>query len=97
MSDRDLLRETAARLFADTATPEVVEAARGGWAEGVWQALTQAGMSRLGVSEASGGDGGELHDAVVLVAESAAHAAPVPVADMALIAGWLCERSDAGR
>jgi acyl-CoA dehydrogenase len=87
----DLLVATAEELFADTCPPEAVDqaAAGDGWAPQVWQALEQAGMTLLPVPEARGGAGAGLVEAAALLRAAGRHAAPVPLAETALLAGWL--------
>lgn len=87
----DLLVATAEKLFADTCPPEAVDAAAAGdgWAPQVWQALEQAGMTLLPVPEARGGAGAGLIEAAALLRAAGRHAAPVPLAEAALLGGWL--------
>ena len=47
---------------------------------GLWTALAEAGLTGVGLPEDRGGSGGELADAVAVVATLAAGAAAVPVA-----------------
>ncbi|MGY1745595.1 acyl-CoA dehydrogenase family protein [Blastococcus sp. SYSU D00695] len=56
------------------------------WDEGLWTALTEAGLTGVGVPEEAGGSGGELADAVAIVRTLAAGAAAVPVAEQLLVA-----------
>lgn len=58
-----------------------------------WPALVDTGLARVGVPEAAGGTGGELADAAAVVGALAANAAPAPVAEQSLLAGWLAARA----
>lgn len=85
-----LLSETAARIFADHATFEVVERAeRDGWAPELWAATAAAGLPWVSVPEAAGGSGGTLADAIEVVRVAGRHAVPLPLAETGLLAGWL--------
>ena len=54
-----LLSETAARVFADTATFAAVEQAEAdGWAPTIWDAVAETGLAWVSVAEAAGGAGG---------------------------------------
>ena len=85
-----LLIETATRAFADTCTFSAVQAAEGdGWAAGVWEAAASIGLPWVSVPETAGGSGGTVSDAVAVLVAAGQHAAPVPVAETGLLAGWL--------
>lgn len=89
-----LLLETATRLLGDVATFEVVEAAEAaGWSAEVWRPLADAGFCWIGLPEGAGGSGGTLEDACAVVRAAGAHAAPVPLAETAMLAGWLLAAS----
>lgn len=89
-----LLIETATRLLRDAATFEVVEAAEAaGWSDPVWRPLAEAGFCWIGLPESAGGSGGTLEDACAVLRAAGAHAAPVPLAETALLAGWLLAMS----
>jgi acyl-CoA dehydrogenase len=79
-----LLIDGARRLFADTCTHEVVQAAEvDGWSSMAWDAVAGAGYASL--SELA------LADALALMTVAGEHAAPVPLAEAAL-AGWLVDK-----
>ena len=85
-----LLVDSAHRLFADTCTFDTVQAAEAdGWAPDVWQAVADAGFAWIGLPETAGGSGGTVADACAVVRAAGAHAAPVPLAETALLGGWL--------
>ncbi|HXY91909.1 MAG TPA: acyl-CoA dehydrogenase, partial [Acidimicrobiia bacterium] len=84
-----LLVETAERAFADTCTHEAVQAAeRDGWAPAVWDAAAGIGLPWVGVPEPAGA-GGSLSDAAAVLGVAGRYAAPVPLAETGLLAGWL--------
>src|SRR4051794_2160043 len=85
MSDQDLVVETVRDILA-AHEPFVLTAERP-WDAGLWAALSEAGLTGVGLPESSGGSGGELADAVAVVATLAAGAAAVPVAEQLLVAG----------
>jgi acyl-CoA dehydrogenase len=85
MSEQDLLVETVRDILSGfepfTLTPERP------WDDGLWAALSDAGLTGVGLPEEAGGSGGELADAVAVVRTLAAGAAAVPVAEQLLVAG----------
>lgn len=86
-----LLVETIERLLGDVCTQDEVERAEvdGGWSAPTWSALATAGFPWVGIAEQHGGSGGSLHDAAAIVRAVGAHAAPVPIAETALLGGWM--------
>jgi acyl-CoA dehydrogenase len=89
MTDQ-LLIDTAHRLFAATCTHEAVQAAeRDGWAADIWKAAADAGFPWVSIPEDAGGSGGTLTDAAAIVRIAGAYAAPIPLAETGLLAGWL--------
>lgn len=89
MSVDPLLVETAERLLGDVATFDAVEAAEAtGWSDPVWRALVDAGFCWIGLPEAAGGSGGSLEDACAVLRAAGGRAAPVPLAETAVLAGW---------
>jgi acyl-CoA dehydrogenase len=86
----DLLVETVERLLADTCTlPVVRQAETDRWAPSVWTAVAEMGLPWISVPEESGGSGGELADALAVLKVAGAYAAPVPLAETGVLAGWL--------
>ena len=45
----------------------------------------------MGVAESAGGSGGTLHDAAAIAKAAGRHAAPVPITELSLMAGYACE------
>jgi acyl-CoA dehydrogenase len=85
-----LLLETAEKVFADTSTYAAVQAAQDtGWAPAVWDAAAVVGLPWIGVPEAAGGVGGTLRDAVAVLQIAGRYAAPIPLAETGVLAGWL--------
>ncbi|HTZ80224.1 MAG TPA: acyl-CoA dehydrogenase family protein [Stellaceae bacterium] len=92
MSDT-LVYDSALRLFADLATPAVINAAEAGtWPESLWDAVTAGGF--LDVLD-GGGDGvpGGVEDAVAVLRAAGRHAAPIPLPET-MLARWLARRAD---
>jgi acyl-CoA dehydrogenase len=79
-----LLAQTCDALFGDH-TGERTEP----WDERLWGALEQAGLPLISVPEAAGGSGGSLEQAAVVLLSAGEHAASVPLAETALLGGWL--------
>src|SRR4051812_3230829 len=85
MSDQDLVVETVRDILA-AHEPSMLTQERP-WDAELWAALADAGLTGVGLPEDLGGSGGELADAVAVVATLAAGAAAVPVAEQLLVAG----------
>ena len=85
-----MLVESAHRLFSDTCSFDAVQAAEDhGWAPEIWQATAEAGFAWIGLPEAAGGSGGTVADACEVIRLAGAFAAPIPLAETALLGGWL--------
>jgi 3-oxocholest-4-en-26-oyl-CoA dehydrogenase alpha subunit len=84
-----LVVETAARLLAEICTPEEISRSEPvGWSAATWAALTEAGFTTVGIDEAAGGSGGTLHDLAAILNAVGRYAAPVPLAETAMVGGW---------
>jgi acyl-CoA dehydrogenase len=84
-----LLVETVDRLLTDICTPEEIERSEAtGWSPAAWHALAEAGFPWVGISEAAGGSGGTLLDIAATVQAVGRHAAPVPLAETAMLGGY---------
>jgi acyl-CoA dehydrogenase len=93
MTDQ-LLIDTAEKLFAAVCTHRAVQdAERDGWAPDVWRAVADAGFPWVSVPEQAGGSGGTLADAAAIVRIAGGHAAPVPLAETGMLAGWLLSQA----
>ena len=78
-----LLIDGAQRLFGETCTYEVVQAAEAdGWSPSVWSAVEDAGYESLAQTP--------LADTLAVLTVAGEHAAPVPLAE-AVLAGWLLQ------
>lgn len=89
MSADPLLVETVERLLADVSTPDEVELAeQAGWSQATWSALAEAGFPWVGIDESAGGSGGTLHDLAAILRAVGRFAAPVPIAETAMVGGW---------
>jgi acyl-CoA dehydrogenase len=85
-----ILEETVARLLADFASVDAVMAAEDrGFSTDLWEALARSGLALVSVPESAGGSGGSLGDALSMLRLAGRHAAPVPLAETAVLAGWL--------
>jgi acyl-CoA dehydrogenase len=91
MSADPLVAETVERLLAHVCTQAEIEHAEadGGWSAATWSALADAGFPWVGIAEERGGSGGTIFDIGAIVRAAGAHAAPVPVAETAMLGGWL--------
>ena len=84
-----IVADTAARIFADLADPQVVNRAKdGAWKPPLWTALTGAGLPLAWVPERLGGSGADLADGFAVLGAAGRHALAVPLAET-LLAGWL--------
>ena len=89
-----IVADTAARIFADLADPQVVNRAKNGaWKPPLWTALTGAGLPLAWVPERLGGSGADLADGFAVLGAAGRHALAVPLAET-LLAGWLLARAD---
>jgi acyl-CoA dehydrogenase len=90
---RDMLVETAARLFQDYCTPQLLNASNeGALSPKLWSALADAGLTKALVSERAGGAGVDLADGLALLIEAGRFSVPAPLAET-MIAGWLLDRA----
>jgi len=93
-STRDLLRETATRLFQDLCEPAALRAAEGGaaWPDAMWRSVEDAGLPRALVPEAAGGSGVDFPTAMVIARAAGQFALPLPLPET-MLAGWLLARA----
>jgi acyl-CoA dehydrogenase len=86
-----LLVETVERLLGAVSTQAETERAErdGGWSAPTWAGLADAGFPWVGIVEPRGGSGGTLFDLGAIVRATGAHAASVPLAETAMLGGWL--------
>ena len=82
------IAEATARILADLADPQAVNAAEGdGWRVPLWTALEETGLTRAWVPEARGGAGATLADGFEVLRIAGQYACPVALAET-LLAGW---------
>lgn len=88
MSD-SIVAETAARIFADLADPQTINAAKDtAWKAPLWDALAENGLTLAWVPDDLGGAGAGLADGFEVLMVAGRFAAAVPLAET-LLAGWL--------
>ena len=84
-----LVVETAARVLAEICTSEEIARSEvAGWSTATWEALSEAGFTTVGIEEAAGGSGGTLHDIAAILNAVGRYAAPIPLAETAMVGGW---------
>ncbi len=90
---RDMLVETAGRLFQDYCTPQLLKASNeGALSPKLWSALVDAGLTKALVAERAGGAGVDLADGLALLIEAGRFSVPAPLTET-MIAGWLLDRA----
>jgi acyl-CoA dehydrogenase len=86
----DALAATVAEACDRYSDADAVAAcAGGGWNSRLWTALEQIGVTTVSVPEDRGGAGGDTAAAVAVLEVLGRYAAGVPLAETALLAGWL--------
>ena len=80
MSDT-MLKESCARLFADLATRDALEASERAFPSAMWAAVEEAGLARPHLPESQGGAGGTWLDAGTILFEAGRAALPLPIAE----------------
>ncbi|MCW2613167.1 MAG: acyl-CoA dehydrogenase [Frankiales bacterium] len=83
------LTAAARDLLEDHCTPERLAASEGRTDLALWALLAEAGFTHVGIAEDAGGSGGGIVEAAALLGVAGEHAAPVPLAESTLLAGWL--------
>jgi acyl-CoA dehydrogenase len=84
-----IVADTAARIFADLADPQTVNAAKtDAWKAPLWTALSDAGLTLAWVPDTLGGTGADMADGFEVIEVAGRYAVPVPLAET-LLAGWL--------
>ncbi|MBI4192720.1 MAG: acyl-CoA dehydrogenase family protein, partial [Betaproteobacteria bacterium] len=96
---REILVDSASRLFGDVCTRDAFASAEEGlWQADLWATLEAAGLPKATLSEARGGAGADLGDALAVVREMGAACLPAPLAEtmlaeLALSAAGLAPRA----
>lgn len=90
----DMLIESLGRVLLDNCGAERVQAAEsGGFDAQLWALLEELGFPLALVAEAQGGISASVDDLLAVVRLAARHAAPVPLAESALLAAWAAGES----
>lgn len=85
---RQLMLDSAGRLFDDLCTKDAINQAESGtWPAALWDAMTEAGLPLAALPEAIGGAGAEWGDAYAVLRLAAQFSAPVPLAET-MLAAW---------
>lgn len=88
-----ILTETIQRLLSDHVSRDIIVASeQGEWAQGLWDALEENGLTKVLVSEASGGAGAQWSDAALLIKAAGEHGAPVPFGET-IVGAWLLDQA----
>ncbi len=89
----DQLADSAERLFSTHVTPDILRSAsQGSFPQALWQAVVEAGFTAALLPEHAGGFGATAREALRILEISAAHTAPIPLAET-MLAGWLLAAS----
>jgi acyl-CoA dehydrogenase len=87
---RQMLTDSATRLFADHVDANLMDRARDGeWPAQLWKVIDEAELPRISIPESSGGAGGTLSDLAAVLRIAGRCTAPVPLAETALMANWM--------
>lgn len=87
---RAMLIESVTRLFTDHVDQKLLDGAKSaGWSPSLWQALDEAEVTRIATPEAAGGAGGTLSDLAAVLRVAGRFAAPVPLAETAMLGAWM--------
>jgi acyl-CoA dehydrogenase len=82
---RQMIADTADRIFRDLCEPDVVNAAEEGtWPADLWNTIEESGMTQIAVPEENGGGGGAIGDAMTVLRAAGAYSAPLPLAETML-------------
>lgn len=88
-----VLYDRVGRLFADTSTAELINAAeKGEWPEALWVKLEELGLLDILGEEANGGGGGSWSDVATLLRRVGEYSVPLPVAET-ILARWLAKQA----
>jgi acyl-CoA dehydrogenase len=91
---RAMLVESVTRLLKDHVDRKLLDAAKeDGWSQKLWRALDEAEFPRVSIPAEAGGAGGTLSDLAAVLRVAGRYAAPVPLAETAMLAGWMLAAS----
>ncbi|QQS12505.1 MAG: acyl-CoA dehydrogenase family protein [Rhodospirillales bacterium] len=89
---RQMFVETAAKLFSEQATREVINGfEKGEWPADLWRQVEEAGLPWAAVPDTMGGAGGDLGDLMAVLREAGRNAVPLPMAETGLGALFAAE------
>jgi acyl-CoA dehydrogenase len=94
VNDEAFLITSVEKIFLDLCSPEAVMASETEWPVPMWAGLEDAGLTLASIPEERGGSGGSLREALALLQVAGRFACPLPLAETALLAGWIL--SEAG-
>jgi alkylation response protein AidB-like acyl-CoA dehydrogenase len=84
--DQEALANHARRLFEDASSWEIVKSAEPlGFSAELWAFVRQTGLCGISVEEWSGGQGGSLLDAAIVIEEAGRHGVPVPIVEQIVV------------
>ncbi|MHB8190900.1 MAG: acyl-CoA dehydrogenase family protein [Ferrimicrobium sp.] len=91
MTEVDLFQETIEKFFSKNTTKAQRREAEepGGWLAQVWDQAADLGLPWISIPEAKGGTGGSLADLGELLYAVGKFAVPLPLAETAMLGGWL--------
>jgi hypothetical protein len=85
MQTRQLIVDTAAKIFGDRCDKALLDAAeRGEFADALWQVIVENGFDQLG-TDASGTEAGDMY---AFIQQCGRFAVPLPIADTLLVNCW---------
>ncbi len=91
---RSMLVASLTRLLKDHVDQKLLVAAKQqGWSPELWRKLDEAEFPRVSLPEEAGGAGGTLSDLAAVLRVAGRFAAPVPLAETAMLAGWMLAAS----
>lgn len=88
VSEMELLANTVEEILA--AHHASIRTRKENWNPELWEALEGAGLTLVGLGEASGGSGGSAAEAAVILKAAGRHAASIPLAET-MLAAWMVE------
>lgn len=86
---REMMVNTAEKLFRDHCTKELLhDAEKGVWPQKLWDKIEDLGFTTVGVEEEAGGTGGTIGDALSILKVLGKYGVPLPLAE-SMIGNWL--------
>lgn len=90
---RDLIAETALRIFSETIDQDVLtRAEEGAWPAEIWNAIEEVGLTRALLRPENGGAGGDWLDVFEIARATGRHSVPLPIVET-ILATWLLEQA----